>query len=97
MPQRRREVNPDNVQESRSLASWMPQISSGTPRAIAGGHVILHSLALIDECMTFVTTDAGSQEAQPGKYDDRVMALGIAWQVRKRPLSRGSTVRPQGW
>jgi hypothetical protein len=65
--------------------------------AIAGGHAILHSQALIDECMSFVTTDTGSQEAQQGKFDDRVMALGIAWQVRKRPVSRGTTERPAGW
>jgi len=32
-----------------------------------------------------------------GKFDDRVMALGIGWQVRKRPLSRDSTQRPEGW
>ena len=65
--------------------------------AIAGGHVIIRSLALIDECMTFVTTDTGSQEAQGGKFDDRVMALGIAWQVRKRPQARASTQKPEGW
>jgi hypothetical protein len=65
--------------------------------AIAGGHVIIRSLALIDECMTFITTDTGSQEAQQGKYDDRAMALGIAWQVRKRPQARGSTQKPEGW
>ena len=65
--------------------------------AIAGGHVTLHSQAVIDECMTFVTTDTGAQEAQQGKRDDRVMALGIAWQVRKRPRSRASAERPVGW
>ena len=65
--------------------------------AIAGGHIILHSQALIDECMTFVTTDTGAQEAQQGAHADRVMALGIAWQVRKRPRSRASAERPVGW
>jgi len=65
--------------------------------AIAGGHVTLHSQAVIDECMTFVTTDTGAQEAQQGKYDDRVMAAGIAWQVRKRPVARWSSQRPEGW
>jgi len=77
--------------------STKPILVDDLAAAIAGGHVIIHSQALIDECMTFITTDTGSQEAQAGKYDDRVMALGIAWQVRKRPLSRGSTQRPEGW
>ena len=77
--------------------STKPILVDDLAAAIAGGHVILRSLALIDECMTFVTTDTGSQEAQRGKFDDRVMALGIAWQVRKRPLSRASTQRPEGW
>ena len=65
--------------------------------AIAGGHLLIHSPDLIDECLTFVTTDTGSQEAQEGKHDDRVMAAGIAWQARKRGVSRGTTQRPEGW
>ena len=64
--------------------------------AILGGHVIIRSQAVIDECMTFLSTDSGSQEAQEGKFDDRVIALGIAWQVRKRPRSRASSERPPG-
>jgi hypothetical protein len=46
--------------------------------------------------MTFVTTESGSQEAEQGKHDDRVVALGIAWQARKRPVARGTTQRPEG-
>jgi len=65
--------------------------------AIAGGHLIIRSQAVIDECMTFITTDTGTQEAQQGKYDDRVMALGIAWQARKRSVARWSSQRPPGW
>ena len=53
--------------------------------AIAEGYLLVHSEGLVDECLTFVTTDSGSQEAQPGKHDDRVIAAGIAWQVRKCP------------
>ena len=53
--------------------------------AVAEGHLLIHSEGLIDECLTFVTTDTGAREAQSGKHDDRVMAAGIAWQVRKRP------------
>ena len=64
---------------------------------IAGGHLLVHSPDLVDECFTFVTTDSGSQEAQEGKFDDRVMAAGIAWQARKRGMSRGTSQRPAGW
>ena len=52
---------------------------------VAEGHLRIRSEGLVDECLTFITTDSGSQEAQPGKQDDRVMAAAIAWQVRKRP------------
>jgi hypothetical protein len=65
--------------------------------AIAGGHLIVHSSGLVDEGFTFVTTDSGSQEAQEGKHDDRVIAAGIAWQARKRGVSRGTSERPAGW
>jgi hypothetical protein len=65
--------------------------------AIAGGHLLIHSPGLIDECLTFVTTDTGAQQAQEGKHDDRVMAAGIAWQARKRGTSRGIAQRPPGW
>jgi hypothetical protein len=64
--------------------------------AIAGGHIGLNSSGLIDECLTFVTTETGSQEAQPGKRDDRVMAAGIAWQARKRGGIRPTAPRPEG-
>jgi hypothetical protein len=64
--------------------------------AITEGSVIIHSGELVDECMSFVVKDSGAQEAQEGAHDDRVMALGIAWQVRKRAVARGTTQRPEG-
>ena len=53
--------------------------------AITGGQLLIHSAELLDECRSFVTTDSGATGAQPGKHDDRVIAAGIAWQLRKRP------------
>jgi len=76
--------------------STKPILVDDLAGAIAGGHVLIRSQALVDECMTFISTDTGSQEAQPGKYDDRVLALGIAWQVRKRVRARPSSERPPG-
>ena len=66
-------------------AKTKPIMTDDLAEAIAEGYLQIHSAGLVDECLTFVVTDSGSQEAQPGKYDDRVMAAAIAWQVRKRP------------
>ena len=66
-------------------AQTKPMLIDGLTEALAEGFLLVHSTGLVDECLTFVTTDSGSQEAQPGKHDDRVIAAGIAWQVRKCP------------
>ena len=71
-------------------ARTKPLMIDELAEAIGEGHLLIHSEGLVDECLTFVTTDSGSREAQPGKHDDRVMAAAIAWQVRKRPW-------PQVW
>jgi hypothetical protein len=65
--------------------------------AISEGAVIMHSPELIDECFSFVTDRRGGQAAQEGAFDDRVIALGIAWQVRKQGESRALAERPAGW
>jgi len=77
--------------------STKPILVDDVAAAIAEASIILHSADLVDECMSFVTTDTGAQQAQEGAHDDRVMAAGIAWQVRKRPVARGLTERPPGW
>jgi len=66
-------------------AQTKPILIDDLAEALAEGFLLVHSTGLVDECLTFVTTDSGSQEAQPGKHDDRVIAAAIAWQVRKRP------------
>jgi len=66
-------------------ARTKPLMIDDLAEAIAEGHLLIHSEGLVDECLTFVTTDTGAREAQPGKHDDRVIAAAIAWQVRKRP------------
>jgi hypothetical protein len=66
--------------------------------AIADGNIEINSLALIGECLTFVSKDGGVREAQDGKFDDRVIAAGVALQVRKRcGPRRFSYERPAGW
>ena len=71
-----------------TTAATKPILIDDFVAAISSGGFLLHSSGLIDECLTFVTTDSGSQEAQPGKHDDRVIAAAIAWQVRKRGIGR---------
>jgi len=66
-------------------AQTKPVMIDDLAEAVAEGHLPIHSEGLVDECLTFITTDSGSRQAQPGKHDDRVMAAAIAWQVRKRP------------
>ncbi len=93
----------DQTGRGKPMLGWptdqatKPILVDDLAAAIAGGHMLVHSADLIDECFTFVTTDSGSQEAQEGKFDDRVMAAGIAWQARKRGMSRGISQRPAGW
>ena len=96
-------VRYDQTGKGKPMLGWptdqatKPILVDDLAAAIAGEHPLVHSPDLVDECLTFVTTDTGSQEAQEGKFDDRVMAAGIAWQARKRGVSRGTTQRPAGW
>jgi hypothetical protein len=83
-------VRYDQTGKGKPMLGWptdqatKPILVDDLAAAIAGGHLLIHSPDPVDECLTFVTTDSGSQEAQEGKFDDRVMAAGIAWQVRRR-------------
>jgi len=43
----------------------------------------VNSPELLEECFSFRSTRAGRYEAEAGRYDDRVMAWGIAWQQRQ--------------
>jgi hypothetical protein len=86
----------DGGKERVSILGW-PTTSATKPvlvddlaGAIAEGNIIIRSRATIDECFTFITEKNGSQGAQQGKFDDRVMSLGIAWQIRKRVARVGN-------
>ncbi len=73
-----------------------PILVDDLTEAINMGSLHVNSALLISECLTFILTGTGRAEAQPGKHDDRVMAAGIAWQIRKRPRPRMTTERPRG-
>jgi len=68
-----------------TTAKSKPLMIDGLASAIADGSITIRSSALIDECLSYVVTDSGSTEAQPGRHDDRVVAVAIAWQVRQQP------------
>ncbi len=102
-PQLYKHVKYDASQNIVPVLGWptnqqtKPILVDDLAAAIAGGHIIINSAELIDECLTFVTKENDAQEAQEGKYDDRVLAIGIAWQARKRGGVRPSGERPAGW
>ncbi len=87
-----RHVDYDDPLSKSHLPGWptnaktKPLMINGLAAAVAERSILIRSSALVDECFSYVVTDAGGTEAQPGKHDDRVIAAAIAWQVRKRPI-----------
>jgi hypothetical protein len=51
---------------------------------------LFRSLRLLNECRTFVRYANGNTGAAPGTHDDCVMALAVAWAVRKAEAGRAS-------
>jgi hypothetical protein len=49
----------------------------------------LRSVRLLNECRTFVRFADGGTGAAQGTHDDCVMALAIAWEVRRTESGRG--------
>jgi hypothetical protein len=54
---------------------------------------LFRSLRLLNEYRTFVRYADGSPRAAAGTHDDCVMALAIAWAVRKAEAGRGTAGR----
>jgi len=96
-------VRYDQTRQGTAMLGWptdqatKPILVDDLAAAILEEALIMRSDGLVDECRTFVTHDGGSQGAQPGKHDDRVIAAGIAWQARKRMVARPIAKRPEGW
>jgi hypothetical protein len=95
-------VRYDQGRHARPVLGWptdqatKPILVDDLAAAITQEAIGIESAALVDECLTFVMTESGSQEAAEGAHDDRVMAAGIAWQARKRAVTRGFATRPEG-
>jgi hypothetical protein len=50
---------------------------------------LFRSMRLLNECRTFVRDGDGNTGAAPGTHDDCVIAMAIAWAVRKAEVGRG--------
>lgn len=79
----------DHEADKPKLPGW---VTNGTTRpvmlaeldeAFRGAGVRIHCLEAVEECMSFVR-DSVSQKPQhaEGAYDDHVLALALAWQMR---------------
>lgn len=66
-------------------AKSKPVMISELEAAIRQGHIRVTDQAAIDELLVYEYKDSASQHsgAPEGYHDDRVMALAIAWQMRK--------------
>ncbi len=86
-----RHMDYDDLRHKNRVPGWptdaktKPVMVDDLDEAITEGHLRIHSTELVRECLTYVVTDTGATEAQPGHHDDRVVAAAIAWQMRKRP------------
>lgn len=56
-----------------------PQVIGNLVQIVRDGIDCINDLDTLDEMLTFVRNDSGRPEAQPGKHDDCVMALAIAY------------------
>jgi len=79
-----------------TTSATKPILVDDLVEAVTSDALLVRSAMLINECFTFISDDQGNARAQQGKFDDRVIAAGIAWQLRKRPRARMSTDRPPG-
>lgn len=68
--------------------STRPVLVDQLEAALRTSAVTLHDAGTVDQCSTFAYNDDGKPEAQEGYHDDDVIALGIAWQLRRRAFGR---------
>ncbi len=71
-----------------------PVLVAELAEAIAHGSLITQDAETIGELRTFIH-EAGKPQAAQGCHDDRVMALGIAWQMRAALPSGRTMLGPQ--
>ena len=82
------------VYEQNGQAGWLtsavsrPAMIENLASAVMWEPGLFRSSLLLNECRTFVRSADGNTGAAPGTHDDCVMALAIAWAVRKAETGR---------
>lgn len=72
-----------------------PVLVDQLEEALRTAALTLHDAGSVDQLSTFAYNDDGKPEAQEGYHDDDVLALGIAWQLRRRAFGRVLDVRAE--
>ena len=73
----------DGRQGWLTTSASRPVLVDQLEAALRTGGLHLHDAATIDQLAAFAWSDDGRPEAPTGYHDDDVLALGIAWQVRR--------------
>lgn len=71
-----------------TTSATRPVLVDQLEEAVRTGAVVLHDAGTVDQMATFAYSDDGRPEAAEGYHDDDVLALGIAWQLRRRAFGR---------
>jgi hypothetical protein len=95
-----REINRRTRKIGRRVG-WITDVTSRMPmlddlgRAIREDKIEIRGKDLLREMTTFVFWPNGKPMAEEGCHDDRVIALGIAWQMASREHSHGGRDLPR--
>ena len=76
-----------------TTAANRPGMMENLSSALIAGPRLFRSERLLNECRTFVRLANGNSGAAPGTHDDSVIAMAIAWAVRKEEAGRGMAGR----
>jgi len=77
----------------RMTTSTKPMVIGYLKRAIDEEDIWIPSKEIIGELKTYVANDKGQTEALPGNHDDLIMALAIAWEVRRTHADKLTNTR----
>jgi len=77
----------------RMTTSTKPMVIGYLKRAIDEEDIWIPSKEIIGELKTYVANDKGQTEALSGNHDDLIMALAIAWEVRRTHADRLTNTR----
>ena len=65
-----------------------PRVIGQLKNAVEEDDLWIPSREIIAEMKTYVSNEQGKTEALPGNHDDTVMALAIAWEVRRTHMDK---------